>query len=1293
MAEGALASSIVKEVLAKIGSSIWSELALLRSFKADLRAMERELAAVRDVLFDAEARGGDSGVRDWLRRLRDVAHDIDDLLDECRTDLCAARRRRRGSKKTACGFATTDLCFLRSLSMARRLRSLRRELDAVAAGRDRLRLHPGIHPPAHPSAPPRRETISMVDESKTVGRTADKEELMRLVLDAASEEDVSVIPIVGIGGLGKTTLAQLVFNDRRANDEVFNPRIWVSMSVDFSFRTLVQPIVSASKEKFDIANLEAVASFLSRTFTGMKYLLVLDDVWSENQEEWEKLRMLLKDGKRGSKIIVTTRSRKVAMMVRTVPPFVLKGLSDEDCWELFRCKAFEEGEENLHPNLVRIGKEIVQKCGGVPLAAKALGSMLRFKRNEESWIAVKDSEIWQLDKEKRSEESLILPSLKLTYDQMPPDLKQCFAYCSVFPRNYEIDRDKLIQQWISLGLVEPPKYGCQSVSDKANDCFEHLVWMSFLQEVEEIDLSKKELEEDGNVKYKMHHLVHDLAQSVAGDEVQKINSKQVNNRAEGCRYASLSDDMGLPEVSMFRKVRALHSWGCDVDIKLVLHGGCLRVLDLRGSPIIELPHSVGKLKHLRYLDISLSPIETLPNSISCLHNLHTLHLSNCKNLRFLPMSICSLENLETLNLSACSLHNLPDSIEHLQNLQNLNMSFCNFLETLPNSIGELQSLHVLNLKGCGKLKSLPDAICNLQNLQLLNLSQCGILQELPKNIGDLSNLLHLNLSQCNDLESIPVSIGCITRLHTLNMSHCSSLSEIPGSIGGLQDLQVLILSHHSSSLSLPISTGRLPNLQTLDLSWNIGLEELPESIGNLNNLKILILFQCWSLRKLPDSIINLVMLESLNLVGCEQLTKLPDGIISITNLKHLRNDQCQTLERLPPGFGQWTKLETLSLLIIGDKNSSIAELENLNLLTGELRIECWSLKKDLTTDAKRANLRNKKRLNSLSLSWTSPCSCDDLTMTETFLDVLVPPENLEVLDVDGYMGTKFPSWMMTSMESLLPNLVSISLSNIHNCICLPSFGHIPYLQSLQLRHMAGVHSMGSEVPADRNKSTMYQSLKELHFEDMPNLEIWPTSSAMDHSNNQPEILMFPVVKTVTVANCPKLRPQPCLPDAVADLSVSGSSTMLSVGRIIRPSSSASVSLLRRLWIKNCHLFSHEWQLLQHSPKLEDLVIEYCDMLHVLPEAILSLIALRNLRILNCSEMEALPEWLGELVTLESLEISCCLKLSSLPEGLKCLTALQELTISGCSAALNERCRENAGKDWFKICHIRSILVT
>ncbi|XP_072982115.1 putative disease resistance protein RGA3 isoform X1 [Typha latifolia] len=834
--------------------------------------MRGKLLAIQAVLQDAEDRSTkDKALCLWLKKLKDVAYDIDDLLDDFQTVIGQRQLDpRRQRRNMVCQFFSFSNLSIFRYVMAHRMRSLKERVDMIAAERSKFQLFPDGA--VSRSEETKRETFSMIDESKTVGRSDDKEEIMKLVLDDTSEEDVSVIPIVGMGGLGKTTLAQLIFNDTRVNDEVFDPRIWVCVSIDFNLKTIVQPILTTTEDKCDINNLESITSFLTRSFTDNKFLLVLDDIWCENQEEWERLKLVFKSARKGSKIIVTTRNQKVALMMRTVRPFYLQGLSEDDCWELFKRKAFEKGEQEIYPHLMRIGKEIVRKCGGVPLAANSLGSMLRFRRTEESWLAVRDSELWKLE-----QEDTILPSLKLSYIQMPSHLKQCFAYCSIFPKDYEIGKEKLIQQWIALGFVESMRGGSWPIEDKGKEYFRHLLWMSFLQE----------LEEYGSAKYKMHHLLHDLAQSISRDEIRELASKQATDNFDACRYASLPEYKDISEIplTILKKVRALHSRYSPSYVKSYSHAKCLRVLDLYGSRMKDLPTSIGKLKHLRYLDISSTCIETLPESICDIHNLQTLHLSNCHLLHMLPKSIYKLHHLRTLNLTACKFQALPVSIGHLQNLQSLNLSLCCYLEELPESIGKLKTLQVLNLLGCSKLTLLPESICCLQNLQSLNLSQCGFLQELPRSFGNLSNLQSLNLSQCRDLKALPESIGSMRRLQTLNISNCSHLSALPESLGSLQDLQNLDLSQYSEVRILPRSIGNLKNLQDLNLSWNVSLETLPETIGSLENLRSLILFHCWSLHALPKSLTNLVKLETLNLVGCKGLTELPKGMSKLTKLK------------------------------------------------------------------------------------------------------------------------------------------------------------------------------------------------------------------------------------------------------------------------------------------------------------------------------------------------------------------------------------------------------------------------
>lgn len=1273
----ALASGIVHSVLLKLGCSICEELVQSGcfDFRAGIKEMRSKLATIQAVLADAEERSTrEKALCDWLKKLKDAAYDIDDLIDEIHSEAVIMR------PNSVSHFFSSSNPVLNRIAVFWKIKMLKKKLDDIATERIQFNLIPK-HGPAMQPVVGNRETISKVDESKVVGRGDDKEDIMKMVLDTTCEEDISVIPIVGIGGLGKTTLAQLVFHDKRANDEVFDPRIWVSVSQNFKLQTIVAPILAATKEQCDLNNLETIADFLSRTFTGKKYLLVLDDVWNENREEWERLKLLLKDGKRGSKIIVTTRYKRVAMMMRTVPPFSLKGLSEDDCWELFKLKAFEKGEEELYPNLVEIGREIVKKCGGVPLAANALGSMLRFKREPVSWIAVRDCEIWQLENE-----DIILPSLMLSYEQMPADLKQCFAYCSIFPKNYEIEKEKLIQQWIALGFIDSGKQTIRPKEDKGNEYFDHLLWMSFFQ-----DLEDKESVKFG-AKYGIHHLVYELAQSISGEEVQSINHDvQTNSAFDLCRYVSVRNGINQVPRSLLKKVRALHFRDGPLYSEFLCHSNCLRVLDLHGTQMKELPDFIHKLKHLRYLDLSSSCVESLPKSIHVMPNLETFHLSNCSNIRKLPGSIGRLKNLQNLNLAACNLVSLPDSLGSLRNLKILDLSLCSYLKELPESIHGLTKLQSLNLEACSNLSILPQSIGNLQNLQLLNLSRCGLLCSLPESLGNLLNLLTLNLSLCNDLKVLPESVGRLNKLQTFDLSQCSGLLNLPKSVGNLQGLQILNFSQNSSLEVLPMSIGYLQNLQTLNLSMNLELKELPDSIGYLCNLRTLILSHCWNLQMLPNSITYLSKLETLNLVGCEELKELPNDTASMVNLRYLINNQCQSLRGLPLGLGHLTKLEMLPLFIAGiekvDKYGSIAELEHLNLLSGDLQIKFYGHRKSLINDVARARINNKKKLQSLSLTW--PSSDTEKDEIEVLLETLVPPPSLEVLHINGYSGRAFSSWM--SSDSL-PKLVNLQLSNIPNCNFIPPLGQLQFLQSIELRHLMGLRTICSDSFDNREQRVaLYPSLKELHFENLPNLEKWPTTvTANKGEEGTMRVFMFPKLLKVTVIECPKVMPDPCLPPSVSDLIVTESSEMLSSRG---PAGLYPQSLLRRLWVRNCGVLTNSWCGLEYLSKLENLMVENCDELWNFPVSMKFLVMLKRLKVMDCNNFEALPEWIEDLATLESLELICCPKLVHLPEGLQSLTALGEIIITNCSEVLKERCQKDTGKDWFKIHHIPNISIS
>jgi hypothetical protein len=217
---------------------------------------------------------------------------------------------------------------------------------------------------------------------KSLGERMKGRQLKRLLLDSDVKENVSIIPIVGIGGLGKTTLAQYVYNNEEVKKH-FELRVWVCVSDPFDVKTIVQKIIECVIGKRpESLEMDLLQCKLRANIDGKRYLLVLDDVWNENRGTWLDLEKLLSGGLKGSKVLITTRSKRVAEITGTGPLYILGGLSESNSWNLFKRMAFKDGEEPENPKLVEIGREIIKKCAQVPLAIRSIGSLLYFKNSE-----------------------------------------------------------------------------------------------------------------------------------------------------------------------------------------------------------------------------------------------------------------------------------------------------------------------------------------------------------------------------------------------------------------------------------------------------------------------------------------------------------------------------------------------------------------------------------------------------------------------------------------------------------------------------------------------------------------------------------------------------------------------------------------------------------------------------------------------------------------------------------------------------------------------------------------------
>ncbi|KAF0927550.1 hypothetical protein E2562_034259, partial [Oryza meyeriana var. granulata] len=643
-----LASVVLREVARRLGSAVGDQITTQWNFTKDLDGMRMTLESVNALLRDAERRSArEEPVRLWLKRLKNAAYDISEMLDEFQTAATDA------GKKTGVfhSLATAPSRF----PMVSKMKRMRKKLAKITEEHKNFSFMPNTASVDRQPIDPRPQLSEFTDETAIVGRSEDKQNIIVALLTRGSEDGTIILPIYGIGGVGKTTLAHMVFDDKYSTR--YNCLVWVHVSQDFDLNkignTIISHVAYPEKESF-ILDHELMRKRLGNLLEGRKILIILDDIWESNQFNLDTLKCMLNVGKKNSEldVIVTTRMEQTARKVCTVEPYKLETLNHDICWDIVkRYSAFEDRGDKQQ--LEVIGQEIATKCGGVPLAARALGYALHSK-TVDRWLALKNSEIW--DECSSEETSLVLPSLKLSFYNMPSCLRMCLAYCAIYAKGCNIEKDDLIHQWITLGFIEPHKVF--SATQIAEDYVKHLLGISFLQHSRTYSTSQKD---DRAVTLTMHDLVHDISRSVIDDELFFLDGTKENKCGQSTyRYVLLTDyDKPLKELSMILhgRIRALHLVDyrkTELNDEAFSSAKRLIVLDLSHCSIQKLPDSIYQLKQLQYLRAPRVQDGMISESISKLSKLNYLNLRGSSEMSKLPESFGKLEALMCLNLSGCS---------------------------------------------------------------------------------------------------------------------------------------------------------------------------------------------------------------------------------------------------------------------------------------------------------------------------------------------------------------------------------------------------------------------------------------------------------------------------------------------------------------------------------------------------------------------------------------------------------------------------------------------------------------
>ncbi|GLT95461.1 hypothetical protein SLE2022_131420 [Rubroshorea leprosula] len=1040
---GALLSSTFSWLLSKLDSDDLSELFNSHKYvRKEVAKWRTLLPEIHAILEDAEQKQATNKLKLFLSGLRDLALDMEDILDELELD---AKRKLIASPKASTS-VTQKLTpkWVKDRAIASQIKNITARLqhfEGEIRTLDLIKLAVNVEASSS-QAVAERSLDAAMPESHIVGRESDREKIFQMFDDEGNHEGYSVIPIVGMGGLGKTTLAGLVYyDDEKLKDYGFElkAKAWVCVSDVFDVTQITRVILQqVTGKRSDVQDLFSLQEHLKKELSGRKFLLVLDDIWNEDYNRWDVLQRPFSDGAPGSKIIVTTRNMFVAKTMRADNKvYNLDFLPEDECLSLFARHALGKENFDSHRELEGVGREIVERCRGLPLAVKVLGGLLRGKPYRQEWEDLLNRELCNLPEG----QSGIYAVLKLSDNRLPPHLKRCFGFCAVFPKDYEFDKNELVLLWMAQGFFQQLSQEMKQMHDCGHQCFDILLSRSIFQP---------------SIRDRSQFMMHDFL------------------------YPYLSNGVA---VGILPKLK------------------CLRVLSLCG--VQKLPSSIGDLKHLRYINLSHSLIQNLPESAGSLLFLQTLILHDCRELTRLPATIGNLIDLHYLDLTNTpSLTEIPLGVAKLKSLVLLTKFILGKadsglrLKELKNLTGLQGRLSISNLHNLLDIEDAKDV--KLYNMKLDDLSlewasvcsdsqskvkdfqvleclkpgqglerlriDCYGGEEFPSWIGDpsFSQLKFLELRDCQNCTSLPSlgqlpqlkeliikgskaatltgdgdkfsSSNCFLSLEELVLQDCCLLGKLPKE---LPSLKGLLIGRCPQLTYSPVSLPSLQNLSIKECS-----EVVLRSIVDLTSLTDLEIFKISSLAFLPKKFLeSMVALEVIRIDSCEELTCLWEEGANIANLAHLRQ---LSIHSCPLLTSVTVELKSLVELSIWDcRNFKLflsgqlpATLKNLKIMRCE---NLESLPEGLMDD------NNGDNMLQLEALWLWGIATQNLfpsgLLPLDHMSSLSALTHLEIIDVEGLES--FPESGLA-----MPNLKILSISYCKNLRSLPNRMH--NLTSLQL---------------------------------------------------------------------------------------------------------------------------------------------------------------------------------------------------------------------------------------------------